>query len=257
MPLSAIRSLFRRPKSDDASTLEIDQLTYAVGDVHGRADLLDGLINRIGEDAHLDGVPTPRVVFLGDYVDRGDQSAHVLERLSGLSAETGWNVVFLRGNHEVMLTEFLSDPEAAAQLWFRNGGLETLLSFKIGGVSSTITEGSPVLSAGKALSEKIAHLSGWFEQLVPMYRAGNVVFTHAGLDPALSPEAHSEEAFYWGSGGIPMTRRQDGLWVVHGHYIVDDARISQRHIAIDTGAYYSGQLTAVRITSGSVRFIST
>lgn len=257
MPISAIRSLLRRTATDDTTTLDIDRLTYAVGDIHGRADLLEQLIDRIQEDSELSNEPTPRVVFLGDYIDRGDQSAQVLERLSGLTSTCRWDLVFLRGNHEIMLTEFLRNPEASAPLWFRNGGLETLLSFGVGGVTSSITQGDAVVAASEALSERIAPLKNWLEQLGSMYQIGNVVFAHAGLNPALAPDAHDEEMLCWGSGGLPTTSRQDGFWVVHGHYIVKAAQISRRHIAIDTGAYYSSHLTTARLAPGSVRFLST
>lgn len=257
MPITAIRSLFRRTAPDDTSTLEIDRLTYAVGDVHGRADLLDRLIDRIGEDASLCNENTPRVVFLGDYIDRGEQSAQVLQALSRLATVSSWDLIFLRGNHEVMLTEFLSVPETAAARWFRNGGLETLLSFGVGGVTQTSVGGKEVLAARQALAEKIAPMADWLSKLVPMYQVGNVVFTHAGLNPALPLEAHDENMLYWGGNGIPESKRIDELWVVHGHYILSAARIFQQHIAVDTGAYYSGRLTAARLAPGSVQFLST
>ena len=254
---SLIRSLIQKliglPGGVDLSGIKIDRLTYAVGDIHGRADLLDAMITRIGENA---GETTPRVVFLGDYVDRGDQSRQVLERLAALPEETGWEIRFLRGNHEVMLGEFLADPKAAAPRWFRNGGLETLLSYEVGGVSPGST-GDAVVEVRDRLAEKLNPLAVWLDELLPSYHAGSIFFAHAGADPTRPVEYQSERTLYWGMPTSLETPRTDGIWVVHGHYISDEPQLLPSRIAIDTGAYYSGRLTAARLAPGSVRFLNT
>ena len=240
-------------RGPDLSGIEIDRVTYAVGDIHGRADLLDAMIARIGQDARGDA---PRVIFMGDYIDRGPQSRQVLERLAGLGDETGWELHFLRGNHEVMLQEFLADPETASPRWFRNGGLETMLSYEVGGVGPGAT-GDAVGDARDRLAAKLGPLVDWLEGLSACHLTGSVFFAHAGADPTVSIADQSERTLYWGMPSMFETARADGIWVVHGHYISETPQLAPNRIAVDTGAYYSGQLTAARIAPGAVEFLST
>lgn len=236
--------------------IDIDRLTYAVGDIHGRADLLDRMVDQIGENAAGQGESNPRLIFLGDYIDRGPDGYAVLNRLGGLAAETGWEVIGLRGNHEIMLQDFLADPEAAAPRWFRNGGLETLLSCQVGGVVPS-SSGEAVTIARDRLSEALETATDWLADLKSCHQVCNVIFTHAGADPALPIAEQTERALAWGVPSFLETAREDDLWVVHGHYIYEVPEIAQRRIAVDTGAYYSGKLTAARIAPGEVTFLST
>lgn len=253
-----IRSLLSKfglsGSAPDLSGIWVDRPTYAVGDIHGRADLLDTMIEQIGKDAAGHGDPHPRVVFLGDYVDRGDQSCQVLERLQGLARETGWETHFLRGNHEVMVQEFLTTPEAAAPRWFRNGGLETLLSYQVGGIG---TDAAALFDMRNRLVARMGPVVDWLGQLLPRYSAGSVVFAHAGAEPHIPIEQQSEQTFYWGAPGFLEVPRKDGIWVVHGHYIFETPQLVPQRIGIDTGAFHSGQLTAVRIEDEAVRFLTT
>lgn len=252
-----IRSLLNKfglsGPAPDLSEIWVDRATYAVGDIHGRADLLDAMIARITEDAAATGDAAPRVVFMGDYVDRGDQSRQVLERLMDLPRETGWEVHCLRGNHEVMLAEFLADPERAAPRWFRNGGLETLLSYQVGGVGS---DPETLRNVRDRLAERMGPVRGWLDGLAAKYSTGSVFFAHAGADPHQPIGAQSEQVLYWGVPAFLQIPRQDGVWVVYGHYISDTPQLLPRRIGIDTGAVFSGQLTAVRIDDGEVRFLT-
>lgn len=240
----------------DLTGLVVDRPIYAVGDIHGRADLLDRMVTLIGEDVTRRGEPVPTVVFLGDYVDRGVQTREVLQRLRGLAEETGWQVICLRGNHEVMLQGFLTDPEGAAPRWFRNGGLETLLSFEVGGVGPSST-GATLVDARDRLAERMGTLTGWLDRLLPWFRDGDTFFAHAGVDPARPTGDQSERVLYWGVPSFLETPCTDGSWVVHGHYITEEPVLAAGRIGVDTGAYYSGRLTAARIATGSVEFLST
>lgn len=239
----------------DLSGVWVDRPTYAVGDIHGRADLLDRMIGLIGQDAAARGNPVPRIIFMGDYIDRGNHSRAVLERLADLPAETGWEIHCLRGNHEVMLAEFLADPEAAAPRWLRNGGLETLLSYQVGGIGSGVGLGG-LIDARDHLLEQLGPVRDWLETLLSRYHAGSVFFAHAGADPSEPIQSQSEHCLYWGTPGFLQRPRQDGIWVVHGHYIVDEAHIAPSRIAVDTGACYSGHLTAARIEDEAVTFLT-
>jgi serine/threonine protein phosphatase 1 len=215
---------------------------YAIGDVHGRYDLLAPLLRRTGS-----GDP---VVLVGDYIDRGEQSAQVLRHLFD---DAG--LICLQGNHEAMLLRFLDDPVANGPLWFRNGGLQTLASFGIAAPDQAM--------APEALQQAARHLSqgmgagmiAWLRALPLVYRSGNVLAVHAGLDPRRPPEAQDTEALIWGHPDFLRRPRQDGYWVVHGHTIVDSPAVTAGRIAIDTGAYATGRLTAARIAAGQVTFL--
>ncbi|WP_339950210.1 metallophosphoesterase [uncultured Albimonas sp.] len=235
--------------------LEIDMPTYAIGDVHGRADLLERLLGRINEDAHARGYEAWRLVTMGDYVDRGEQSAQVLARLRGLVRGGGWQggpaeIVALRGNHEEMMLAFADAPAEAGGRWLRNGGLQTLMSYEVGGVSPT--------ADGEALVEVAARFAAvagpdleMVRELPAWARFGTVLFAHAGADPEAPPELQSERTMTWGVSRFFSIPRKDGLWVVYGHYVVDEAGHAGGRIAVDTGAYYSHVLSAVRLETGA------
>ncbi|MEM1313283.1 MAG: metallophosphoesterase [Pseudomonadota bacterium] len=227
--------------------LEIDRTTYAIGDVHGRLDRLDALLERIAADA--EGAEGPaRILLMGDYVDRGEQSAEVLRRIKTLLAEghAGAEVLALRGNHEEMMLQFLDDPEGGGPRWLRNGGLQTLASFAVVGVTPE-AEGEPLVAAAGRLAEAAADVVPMLRTLPAWHGFGTVWFAHAGLDPDLPPDLQSERTLVWGTPRFFQFARGDGRWAVYGHYIVDEAHAAQGRIGVDTGAYATGVLSAARI----------
>lgn len=242
----------RRGRFD--APLSIDRPTYAVGDVHGRDDLLARLLPRLIDDARAQGTPHPRLVLMGDYIDRGEQSAEVVERVAALLSGAGdWpgEVHALRGNHEQMMLDFLDAPEAEGGRWLRNGGLQTLLAFGVGGLTpNPAPEALADIAArlAAALGPQAALLRG----LPAMLQFGQVLFAHAGADPALPPAMQSERSLLWGTPAFLQAARTDGLWVVHGHYVVDEAYAAAGRIATDTGAYHTGTLSAVRLAGPEV-----
>ena len=216
-----------------------DQTVWAIGDVHGRADLLDRLLDLIRPR------PDEVVVTLGDYVDRGRDSRGVIERLAGREGTAS-----LMGNHEAMLIDFLDAPETCGPLWLRNGGGATLESYRV--AEDTL----PAMA--KALSEALGSAEGWLRGLPRLWRSGTLVAVHAALDPARPPERQDATALVWGHPAFGRTARRDGLWVVYGHRIVPEPFVGSGRIAIDTGAFATGRLTAARIAPGeAVRFVST
>lgn len=240
----------------DLSCLEIDQTTYAIGDIHGRADLLDRIMSKIRSDVAKPQEGPVRLIFLGDYIDRGEQSRQVLDHLMKLKDSSEWEVFFLQGNHEVLLQNFLEDPIQSASRWFRNGGLETLLSYEIKGAIMRDDE-TRLIDVRDQLAEKMGPITSWLSELLPYHRDGKVFFSHAGADPALPLDQQPERALIWGVPSFLETSRKDGTWIVHGHYITDMPVLKPGRIGLDTGAYYSGRLSAARITSGSVSFLTT
>lgn len=234
--------------------LAVPGLVYAIGDVHGRSDLLLALIDQVLQDAAEAG-GRAQVVFLGDYVDRGDQVRDVIDLLIEIAGWDEIEPVFLMGNHEQMLLAFLRDP-SRGERWLRFGGLQTLMSYGVQGLRDVRAPGALDRLAQGLAAAMGPHL-GFVERLAPCHRAGNVLFAHAGAHPGLAPEEQDIQSLLWGSADFAKLPRQDGIWVVHGHTVVEEPTVEQGRIAIDTGAYYSGRLTAVRLRGEEMRFLSS
>lgn len=212
----------------------------AVGDIHGRVDLLEQF---------LDLAPAHPVVCVGDYVDRGDHSAEVLRRLFERS-----DITCLSGNHEEMMLKFVENPEQAGPRWLRYGGLQTLASFGIAGVTDS-SSGKALTDARDALRGAMGDaLIGWMQGLATHWQSGNVAVVHAGADPARTIKEQKTQALHWGHPDFARRERKDGIWIVHGHTIVDEPVAENGRIAIDTGAYATGTLTAALIEPGHVSF---
>lgn len=245
----------RRPDAAAApfkAPIAAEGLIYAVGDIHGRHDLLLRLLDRIVEDAATFDM-APVIVFLGDYIDRGEGSRETVEELTEVAEWPDAETVFLMGNHEQMLLRFLRDPETGAH-WIRFGGLQTLMSY---GVSSAVTlhkEGGSARVRADLVAALEPHL-GFIEGLRLSHRVGNLFFAHAGADPALPVDEQEMVTLLWGCRAFFQIDRSDGVWVVHGHTVVEKPVAARGRISVDTGAYFSGRLTAARITGGEVTFI--
>ncbi len=223
-----------------------DMALAIIGDIHGRDDLVAKLLPRIlaeGDDRQL--------VFVGDYVDRGAQSRHVLERLQALPA------ICLKGNHEAMLLAFLDDPVENGGRWLRNGGRPTLASYD---VSMPETPSVDDLRSGRDRFR--AHLGEktetWLRHLALYWQSGNLVVNHAGPDPARPIRDQDDKVFLWGHQRFLRDARTDGLWVAHGHWVRDFGGCAAGRISLDTGAWETDRLTAALIDpDGRVRFIDS
>lgn len=230
--------------------------TYVVGDIHGRDDLLRRLLRLIEADLVQVGEGA-QIVFAGDYVDRGPDSAAVLARLMRLHAERPRHVTCLMGNHERMLLDFLDDPTGKGALWLRSGGRDTLASFGIklrGMIGPDEAEGL----AGTLGDVMGSDMVRWLRALRRRWVDGTLAVVHASADPLLPIAAQSEKVLLWGNADVPLRPRSDGLWITHGHTVVDAPVASRGRIAIDTGAYFTGRLTAAVIEPGDlVTFLTT
>ncbi len=226
----------------------VDETVAVIGDIHGRLDLLDLLLDRLASEAG-----DAKLIFVGDNVDRGPDARAVIDRLRAL----GDGAVCLKGNHESMLLDFLDNAIEWGGLWLRNGGDRTLASYGI-----TLSENSSldeVMAASSAL--RIALTDGteaWLRGLPLIWQTGTLLVTHAGPDPATPVEEQDERVFLWGHSRFLREARTDGIWVAHGHWIRERPSCADMRIAVDTGAWATGRLTAAIIaTDGTVRFVAT
>lgn len=226
---------------------------YAVGDVHGRLDLLTRLGELISADlAKAEGIEAG-AVFLGDYVDRGPDSAGVLEMLSA----GGFPIrhVALRGNHEEIMLKFLED-ENVLDSWRKYGGMETLHSY---GVSvADVMRGSGYDRARESLIRALppAHLE-FLRSTSPCVEFGDYFFAHAGAKPGVPLERQVPDDLLWIREEFLRNEGSFGKIVVHGHTPVERPDERPNRVNIDTGAYASGRLTALVLEGNTRRFLST
>jgi serine/threonine protein phosphatase 1 len=245
---------------EDTDCPRPEQATYVVGDIHGRADLLALLLGLI--DAHIGGTSStdPHLVFVGDYIDHGPESAETLARLRELTRDFPTSVTCLMGNHERMMLDFLTDPVTRGPRWLREGGAATLWNFRI--------DPEPLQTTGRAEDFREAArrldaampegLRDWMASLPLSWRSGNLWAVHAGADPAHPMEAQSTRVLLWGHPEFEAVPRADGTWVAHGHTEMDRPLYEDGRIALDTGAWRTGRLTACAIRpDGQHDFLQT
>lgn len=217
---------------------------YAVGDVHGCRTLLQGLLSLIRADASA--FPgTPHVVLLGDIVDRGPETAVLLD---DLMRPLPWGrLTAIRGNHEEMMLAFVADPHRNAS-WLSQGGFETLRAYGLP-LDPRDLPGLPRRRVAQILAAHLPeeHLR-WLAALPWGHRLdldGQVwVLAHAGYDPARSPADQRAEDLVWGAR---MPQRGENIRLVHGHLIRKTIDLDAPAVGIDTGAYMTGCLTALRL----------
>jgi serine/threonine protein phosphatase 1 len=226
---------------------------YAVGDIHGRSDLLDVLHALIGEDLERSPVEKAVIVYVGDYVDRGTDSAGVLDRLCG-APPPGATRVLLKGNHEAMLLRFLEEPETGA-LWRQYGGMETLLSYRVD-VTKAIAAGGL-----KALAEEFARLLPpshlrFLQSLKTFATIGDYFFCHAGVRPGAPLVQQREADLLWIRDAFLKSNRCFGKMVVHGHTPAEEPEVRPNRICVDTGAYATHRLTCAVFEGEDRRFLA-
>ncbi len=240
--------MFRRKRSTDGRVI------YAVGDIHGRLDLLEIMLDRIAEDAAGQASPAGMdVVFLGDYVDRGPNSRGVVERLRSLESDQA-KLHFLKGNHEATMLNFLADPGIGPQ-WCQHGGKETLASYGVEAPISAADEDAWA-AASEELEQNLPDPHRAFIHGLDLYvEIGDYLFVHAGLRPGRALDAQTEEDMLWIRDDFLGDRRRFDKIVVHGHTPQRAPVWDKRRIGLDTGAYVTGVLTSARIAEDTVAFI--
>ncbi|MGC1304248.1 MAG: metallophosphoesterase [Caulobacteraceae bacterium] len=226
---------------------------YAVGDVHGRLDLLDALLRHVRSDA-LVSEGHKILVMLGDYIDRGPRSDQVIARLLAMRADPLLETVCLRGNHEQTLLDFLDDP-AIGPAWMRHGGGATLSAYGVEPPARTAD-----LNAWQATAERLAWAipdshRRFLQQTSLSYEAGDYLFAHAGVRPGVGWASQTtDDLLSIREPFLSSVRPIPGRVVVFGHTPADAPRLEAGKIGLDTGAYASNLLTGVRL-SGTRRLL--
>ncbi|MEQ1754633.1 MAG: metallophosphoesterase family protein [Micropepsaceae bacterium] len=217
---------------------------YAIGDVHGRDDLLALLLERIKFEHQQNHADRPGVlVYVGDYIDRGARSREVIDRV--MRGVPGFETICLKGNHEHMLLKCVeSDDSHQWEVWLGNGGDATAESFNL---QLGYGEHDPAALAMAVGSKRLK----WLEALKLSYRAGNYFFVHAGIVPGRALEDQIEKDMLWIRDRFLESDQDHGVVVVHGHTPARDPELKSNRIGIDTGPTYWGCLTAVALCEGS------
>jgi serine/threonine protein phosphatase 1 len=236
----------RRDEAAAAQPAQVPERVYAVGDVHGRADLLEDLYALIVEDARAAPDEPTTLVFLGDLVDRGPDSAKVVERVMQLRAESAFRVQVLKGNHEQAMLLFLDDP-AFGSTWLQHGGGPTLASY---GVYPPAGRGDEAAwsAVRDAFAEAVPPAHVAFLRSLPLYlERGDYLFVHAGVRPGVPLERQTEQDLLWIRQEFLSRPKASDRVVVHGHTPSETPQLTRWRIGIDTGAYATGVLSAVRL----------
>jgi len=234
-------------------SLPADLRIYAIGDIHGRLDLLDTLLAWINADIALRPTKRPISVFLGDYIDRGPSSRGTIDRLIGHGA--AHESVFLKGNHELIAIKCLSDRSLFDQ-WLRLGGLETLVSYGV--PPETLANGKQISEIQSAFHDALpqAHFR-FFRDLKNSFECGDFFFAHAGVKPNVELSRQKENDLLWIRGEFLSCNDDFGKIVVHGHTPTREIEVRPNRINIDTGAFATGRLTCLVLEEASLSVIDT
>ena len=245
--LRELRVRGRRP------SLPAELRIYAIGDIHGRLDLLSELLARISSDIALRPTARPLYVFLGDYIDRGSASRETIDRLieHGKTHES----IFLKGNHELIAIKCLSDRGLFDQ-WLRLGGLETLVSYGV--PAETLANGKQIAELQSAFHGALpqAHFR-FFRDLKNSFECGDFFFAHAGVKPNVELSRQKENDLLWIRGEFLTSKDDFGKIIVHGHTPTREIEVRPNRINIDTGAFATGRLSCLVLEGEELSVIDT
>ncbi len=232
---------------------------FAVGDIHGCKELLNVIHNKIIEvSKNKEGEKL--LIYLGDYIDREPDIKGTIQTLIDFQPEN-FTKVFLLGNHEQMLLDFMAGKRNSLYIWLGNGGLETLESY--GSDMNSYIDNSMELKGEELIRKQFTRLlpfshKNFFNQLILNYEWGNYFFVHAGINPDLPIEKQEKETMLW-------TREKNffnpkmtcSKIIVHGHTPVEKIEKYPFRINLDTGSFYSGKLSCLKIENGKLSFLNT
>jgi serine/threonine protein phosphatase 1 len=242
----------RTPRGYPAT--EQGERVYAIGDVHGRLDLLRDLLRRI--DDHSAGLPpaeSTHIILLGDLIDRGTQSREVLNFVYSIQQRTD-GIVTLLGNHEELMLKAIDKVPGTLDAWMRMGGRATVRSF---GLEPPAAGESARDYADRLRAAVPPELLEWMRTLPLTASSGSYMFCHAGIRPGVSLKRQSRTDLLWIRKEFLEDDSSHGVVVVHGHSIAADVEMRSNRIGIDTGAYRTGVLTALYLEGAEREIIAT
>ena len=244
-------NLLRSKRSTSRPRLPPGRRIYAIGDIHGRADLLASLFARIDED--LKARPTAEAiqVLLGDYIDRGSSSREVIEML--IARRRNHNLMLLKGNHEEFALQFLRDPSLLSQ-WKSIGGLNTVLSYGVTPPRSQDEKSQREVASAFLDSMPESHRR-FLQGLALSFSCGDFFFVHAGVRPGIPLHEQSQHDLLWIRDDFLLHEEDFGKIVVHGHTPTREPEVRSNRINIDTGAYATGRLTCLVLEDDQMGFL--
>jgi serine/threonine protein phosphatase 1 len=233
----------------NAAAAPIGAVIYAVGDIHGRRDLLVPLLRKISQDAAQMGEGArPEIIFLGDYVDRGPNSRGVIQLIvSSIAQAEFWTVTALMGNHEVTLLKFLDDP-LVWDRWVEFGATETLASYGVVPPEPGSDDVEDWARASRELNAAMPQAHKDFLANRPLTaERGGYLFVHAGVRPDTPLDAQTEHDLLWIRDEFLSSQRKLEKVIVHGHTPAVEPFFSEHRIGLDTGAYATDVLSAAKL----------
>ena len=241
MRIPGFRTGFRR-RRPDAKPVR----TYAIGDIHGCSDLLAELLDLIECDVQGRLPMLNRLVVLGDFIDRGPDSARIVDVFMRLGDRP--NVVILKGNHEATMVDALDGDASAMEAWLDYGGAATLESYGLTLSASASWDLRSVIREARAAIPKA--VVSWLRMLPVSYVWGDYFFVHAGVRPGVPLAGQTNDDLLWIREEFTDSNESFGAVVVHGHSIYEEGvKFGPHRIGVDTGAYRTGRLSAVGLES--------
>ena len=229
---------------------------YAIGDIHGRLDLLTRMHAWIAADAAASTADRRVLVYIGDYVDRGPHSSGVIDLLIDQPLP-GFEIVHLLGNHEDAMLRF-PDDVSIGPTWLTYGGVATLLSYDVE-LSSTDWHDERVLRRLQGeVRRRVPRRHVEFMRAMKLTHVeGDYLFVHAGIRPGIPLERQEREDLLWIRSDFLEAQEDHGRIVVHGHTISEKPDIRPNRIGIDTGAFFSDRLTCLVLDGADRSFFRT
>lgn len=235
---------FQRRRGEERPKTPAGYRAYAVGDIHGRLDLLEALLRKIEVDISASAPKKNLIVFLGDLIDRGPNSAQVIEFLCAYKPRN-CEVAFLRGNHEEVFVRVMDGDLDLLERWLQFGGSECLASYGLSPSSVGTMRRSQVLRrAQEVIPAKHISFIRSFGDTVTL---GDYLFVHAGIKPGVGLEKQESQDLRWIRKPFLEHKGRHFAFVVHGHTISEKIDVRTNRIGIDTGAYRTGVLSALKL----------
>jgi serine/threonine protein phosphatase 1 len=233
-----------------AASTPAETRIYAVGDVHGRSDLLRETIDHIDDDVRRRPIAHAVEIYLGDYVDRGPDSKSVLDLLATRLVRN--NAVCLRGNHEELMERFLGNPQTLPG-WLTVGGMQTLASYGVDPCLDIADSSNEVHRRFRRVFPRAHDL--FLKCLRPWICCGDYLFVHAGIRPAVPFEQQAFADLLWIRDDFLRSPLDHGKFIVHGHTPVPHPEVHTNRLNIDTGAWRTGRLTCAVLENASIQFL--